>query len=176
MNIQQIVLVVINVIGGVGVIGSYLYGLGAQAGGANALWGGVPAAVRPLYTISMILSAIGYFLFLYFIIFRLDSTQVSIAGKFSFSLFFAIFLLILLPSALWMPLTNFFVQSPSTGTWVMVRLVLSLVGIGSVALVWALLSLPVREGIGYWLAVGGGVYFAFHTVVLDAIIWAALYK
>ncbi|MGD9143184.1 MAG: hypothetical protein PVG61_04990 [Dehalococcoidia bacterium] len=176
MAAQQIVLLIINVIGGTAVIGSYIYGLNAQSGGASVLWGGVAENIRPVYFVSMIISALGYFAFLYYILFRLSPSEVSIASTFGFSLFFAIFILILLPSALWMPLTNLYVGAPATGTWVMVRIILALVGIGSIALVWALLSLPAREGIAYWLAVAGSGYFAFHTAILDAVVWAALYK
>lgn len=176
MATQQIVLLIINVIGGIAVIGSYIYGLNAQSGGSNILWGGVPENIRPIYFVSMILSALGYFAFLYHILFRLSPSEVSIANTFGFSLFFAIFILILLPSALWMPLTNFYVDAPSTGTWIIVRTILALVGIGSIALVWALLSLQVREGVAYWLAVAGSGYFAFHTAILDAIVWAALFR
>jgi hypothetical protein len=176
MAMQQIVLLIINFIGGVAVIGSYIYGLNAQSGGASILWGGVPENIRPVYTVSMILSALGFFAFIYFILFKLDPSEVSIAGTFGFSIFFSIFILILLPSALWMPLTNFYVGTPSTGAWVIVRIILALVAIGSIALVWALLSLQTREGVAYWLAVAGSGYFAFHTAILDAIIWAHLFK
>jgi hypothetical protein len=174
---QQIILLIINVIGGAAVIGSYIYGLNAQAGGANVLWGGVPANIRPVYFISMILSALGYFAFLYFILFRLTPSEVSIAGIFSFSLFYAIFLVILIPSAFWMPLTNVYVGNPSTSMWIWIRTVLALVGLASIFLVWALLSLQTKEtGIAYWAAVVGSAYFAFHTAILDAIVWAALFK
>ena len=176
MATQQIILLIVNAIGGIAVIGSYIYGLNAQSGGASILWGGVSENIRPVYTISMILSALGYFAFLYYILFKLDPSQVSIAGTFGFSIFFSIFILILLPSALWMPLTNLYVGTPSTGTWVMIRIILALVGIGSIALVWALLTLQTKEGVAYWLAVAGGGYFAFHTAILDAIVWAALFK
>ena len=176
MAVQQIVLLVINFIGGIAVIGSYIYGLNAQSGGASILWGGVPENIRPVYTVSMILSALGYFAFIYFILFRLNPDEVSIAGTFGFSIFFSIFILILLPSALWMPLTNFYVGTPSTGTWVIVRIILALVGIGSIALVLALLGLQNREGVAYWLAVAGSGYFAFHTAILDAVLWAHLFK
>ena len=177
MGTQQIILLVINVVGGAAVIGSYIFGLNAQAGGANILWGGVPANIRPLYFVSMILSALGYFAFFYFILFRLVPGEVMIAGRFGFSLFYAIFLGILIPSAFWMPLTNVYVGNPSTSVWIGIRTVLALVGIASIALVWALLSLQTKvPGIAYWLAVAGSAYFAFHTAILDAIVWAALYK
>ena len=71
MAAQQVILLVINIIGGAAVIGSYIYGLNASTGGANVLWGGVPENIRPLYGASMVLSALGYFALLYFIFFRL---------------------------------------------------------------------------------------------------------
>jgi hypothetical protein len=178
MAIQQIVLIIINIAGGAAVIGSYVFGLNAQAGGSNILWGGVPESIRPIYGISMILSALGYFAFIYYILFRLDPSEVSIAGLFKFSLFYVIFVFMLIPSAFWMPLTNMYVGSPSTGIWVAVRIVLALVGLASIALLWALLSLQQGKipGVSYGLAVAGSAYFAFHTAVLDAILWAALFK
>jgi len=177
MGTQQIVLLIINIIGGVAVIGSYVLGLSGQSGGADVLWGGVPTTIRPVYGVSMILSALGFFAFLYFILFRLVPHEVRIGGRFGFSLFFAIFLVMLIPSALWMPLTNVYVSNQSTGTWIAVHTVLVLVGLASIALVWALLSLHSKNhGTAYWLAVAGSGYFAFHTAILDAIVWAALFR
>jgi preprotein translocase subunit SecA len=47
----------------------------------------------------------------------------------------------------------------------------------SIALFVALLTLLGRvPGIAYWLAVVGSGYFAFHTAILDAIVWAALFR
>ena len=177
MSTPQIILLVINIFGGAAVIGSYIFGLNAQAGGANVLWGGVPNNIRPIYTASMILSALGYFAFIYYILIRLEPSQISIAGVSGFTLFYIIFLFILVPSAFWMPLTNAYVSNPSTGIWIWIRTVLALVGLASIALLWALLTSQGKvPGTAYWLAVAGSGYFAFHTAVLDAIVWAALYK
>jgi hypothetical protein len=172
MATQQIILLVINAIGGAAVIGSYIYGLNAQAGGANILWGGVSESIRPVYFVSMIISALGYFAFLYYLLFRVSPSAINL----EFSLFYVIFVFILIPSAFWMPLTNVYVNNPGTGTWIAVRSVLALVGLGSIALLWALLTLQTTHGVSYWLAVAGSGYFAFHTAILDAIVWAALFK
>jgi len=173
MGTQQIILLVINILGGAAVILSYIYGLKGQGGGANVLWGGVPESIRPVYTVSMILSALGYFAFMYFLLFRLEPAESNI----SYVVFFAIFLVILVASAFWMPLTNMYVDNPGSGLWIEIRSVLALVGLGAIALVWALLSLHLdTRGVAYWLAVAGAGYFAFHTAVLDAIVWAALFK
>jgi hypothetical protein len=177
MEMPQIILLIINVVGGAAVIGSYLFGLNAQAGGANVLWGGVPSSIRPVYFASMILSALGYFAFLYYILFRVDPAQISIAGVSGFTLFYVIFVFILIPSAFWMPLTNLYVNNPITGIWIWIRTVLALVGLASIALLWALLTLQGKApGTAYWLAVVGSGYFAFHTAILDAIVWANLFK
>jgi len=177
MRTEQVILLIINVLGGAAVIGSYVLGLKGQSGGANVLWGGVPNSLRPVYTVSMILSALGFFAFIYFILFRLVPGEVLIGGRFGFSLFYAIFLVILVASAFWMPLTNAYVGNPSTGMWIGIRTVLALVGLGSIALMLALLTLQTKvPGISYWLAVAGSGYFAFHTAILYAIVWAALFK
>jgi hypothetical protein len=177
MRTEQVILVIINILGGAAVIGSYVLGLKGQSGGANVLWGAVPNSLRPVYTVSMILSALGFFAFIYFILFRLVPGEVLIGGRFGFSLFYAIFLVILVASAFWMPLTNAYVGNPSTGMWIGIRTVLALVGLGSIALMLALLTLQTKvPGISYWLAVAGSGYFAFHTAILDAIVWAALFK
>jgi hypothetical protein len=177
MAIQQIILLIINALGGIAVIGSYIWGFAAHPGSTNALWGGVSNSVRGIYFISMIISALGYFAFIYYILFPLNPGEVEIAGRFGFNLFYVIFLGMLIFSALWMPLTFSMINSPSTGTWIGLRTVLALVALFSIALVWALLTLNTRlPSVPYWLAVVGSAYFAFHTTVLDAIFWAYLFR
>ena len=68
MSRQQILLFVINAIGGISVIASYVLGFKNNPNSGDTLWGGVPVWLRPIYTVSMVLSALGYFLFLYFIL------------------------------------------------------------------------------------------------------------
>jgi hypothetical protein len=177
MSVLKIVLLLINVVGGVAVIGSYILGLRGESRGADALWGGVPARIRPVYQISMILSAIGFLAVLYYVFFELVPSEVKIGGRVGYWLFIPIIALMLFPSALWMPLSNLYVDKPRTGTWIAVRTVLFVVGLASTALAWALFALePNDGGVAYWFAVVGACYFAFHTFVLDAIVWAALFR
>jgi hypothetical protein len=173
---QKLILLLVNVIGGIAVIGSYIVGLKGDSG-AEVLWGGVPEGIRPIYTVSMILSAIGYFAFLNLLLLRVEPEEVAVGGHFGYSIFYPIFGLILIPSAFWMPLTNQYVDQPSSGTWAGIRIVLFLVGLASVALAWALFTLrPRNRGKAYWAALVGSCYFAFHTFVLDAILWAAFFR
>ncbi len=171
MPIQKIILLLINIVGGIAVISSYIIGLSLKNRGAEALWGGTPASIRPVYTFSMVLAALGYFAFLYFIFFRLSP------DIFNFNILYIIFLGILGASVFWMPLTNLFLANPGTLLWVAIRAVLAIVGISSIALVWVLVSLHTKEvNFAYWLAVAGSAYFAFHTAVLDMILWPIFFK
>jgi hypothetical protein len=174
---QSIALLLINLFGGAAVIGSYVLGLRGASGGSSALWGGVSERLRPVYTVSMLLSAAGYLAVLFLIFFKLDPGEVTIGGTSGFALLYPIFLLILAPSAVWMPLTKRYVGKPKKGTWIAIRLVLFVVGAASIALAWAMFSLePSDQGSAYWAAVAGSCYFAFHTFVLDALLWAALFR
>ncbi len=176
MATQQITLFIINAVGGAAVLGSYIWGFRNTPNAGDAFWGGVPAWLRPIFTVSMVLSALGYFAFLYFVLFRIAPVETQIANKFGFSLFHVIFLGILVPSALWMPLTSAMIANPGTGLWIAVRTVLILTGLFSCLLVWALLSLQPRDSsFVFWLAVAGSAYFAFHTAVLDMLLWPYLF-
>lgn len=177
MNSQQWILVAINVVGGILVLGSYVQGLMAHPENRNALWGSVPNSVQPLYTVSMILAALGYFAFTYFVLFRIDAAEVRMADRFGFWVFYVIYLLILLPSALWMPLTYAAIDRHSMGLYWAIRVVLAVVGLGSLALFAALLSLRTGESsYAYWLAVAGSAAFCLQTAVLDALVWPTFFK
>jgi hypothetical protein len=177
MSSAQFMLLVVMLMGGIGVIGSYVQGFVAHPGSVSVLWGKISGKFRTVYFISMLLSAVGYFAFAYFLLFGVKSADVKIGSSLGFEAFFAAITGMLLFSSLWMPLVYSWVASPNKGTWVMIRGVLFLVALSSCALVWALLSLQTKEpSFPYWLAVVGAGYFAFHTTVLDAFIWPLKYK
>ena len=176
MNRQKIVLLLINITGGIAVIGSYIYGLNAGTGGTSVLWGGVPENIQPVYAVSMVLSAVSYFAFLYCLLFKLDPEEITIYKKFGYSLYYWIFIAILLPSALWMPLTNLYVANPVTVYWILIRIVLFVVGFASLALALAIYNSSADiKGLSRLAAIGGSVYFTFHTLILDAVVWAQLF-
>ena len=177
MNTTRLILLIINIIGGAAVLGSYILGLKTHSGGAGVLWGGTPLRIRSAYGVSMLLSAIGYLAFAYFIIFRLDPANTVISGKPGYSILTILFVLILAASALWMPLTYVYIAHPTAALWIAIRIVLLIVGLSSCTLVWALLNLNNGpDSFTYWLAVTGAVYFAFHTTVLDALSWPLLFR
>jgi hypothetical protein len=173
----QIALGGMNIAGGILVIGSYVQGIRSNPANSNALWGGVPKTIKPLYTVSMLLAAAGYFAFSYYVFFRIDPDAAEIGGIFDFKLFLILYGLILFPSAMWMPLTFAMLKKPSRALWWAIRITLFVVGLGSLGLLLALLGLePVESPPLRWLAVAGSVFFCVQTALLDALVWPRYFK
>lgn len=172
MNRHRLLLISINVVGGIAVLGSYVWGFQANPSSRAELWGATPGGLIPVYTVSMLAAATGYFLFTSFFLLRVDPHRVRIFGRFGFGAVQALYLGILIPSALWMPLTFAMLQVPSVALWLGIRLVLALVGLSSMLLLAALLRSDLdRSGGFYWAAVAGLTAFCFQTAVLDAVVW-----
>jgi hypothetical protein len=164
-------MVLINVLGGTAVLGSYAWCLTSYPTGAGDFWGGVPEGLRPVYTVNMFLAAAGYFAFTFFLVYRLEPVGRVGPGTFN-----ALYALILAPSALWMPLTFAMLEAPSDGLWWAIRLTLAAVGIGSLGLLAALVAVrPSPPSWAHRLAVVGGVAFCLQTAVLDALVWPAYF-
>jgi hypothetical protein len=166
----------LNLIGGVAVLGSYVHGLASNPLTRGAVWGEVPEALRPFYTVNMLLAAAGYFAFSFFVFRRLDLARTRVAGGFGYGAFHVLYALILIPSALWLPLTFEMLESPSAGLWLAIRGVLALVGLGSLGLMLALASAGPHQAPGARrAALVGAAFFTFQTAVLDALVWPAYF-
>ena len=177
MHPNKWLLLLTNVLGGAAVLGSYALGILNHPNSGQVLWGEVPLNVRPYYTANMFLAAIGYFAFVYFILFRLDPVKTRVAGRFGFGLFNVLFAAILIPSALWMPLTFLAAERSNLGLVWAIRIVLWLVGLASLALFFAILKVEPRQPL--WsqrLALVGSIAFGIQTVFLDAIVWVIFFK
>lgn len=177
MHPKKLLALIINVLGGAAVLGSYALGISTHPNASQILWGEVPESVRPYYTMNMLLAAMGYFALVYFILFRLNPVKTRIAGRFGFGLFPAIFACILIPSALWMPLTFLAIERSSLALVWAIRIVLWLVGLASLALFYALLKVEPRQAL--WaqrIALVGCIFFCVQTTFLDAIVWIVLFR
>jgi ABC-type amino acid transport system permease subunit len=108
--------------------------------------------------------------------FRLN--PVKVAGvRLDFGVFNAIYALILIPSALWMPLTFAMLEAPSEGLWWTIRLTLAAVGIGALGLLAGLVAVrPSGPSLAHKLGVAGSVAFFSQTAVLDALVWPAYFS
>ena len=176
MHPKKWLLLTINLLGGAAVLGSYAYGIRTHANAMDVLWGGVPTSIRPFYTAGMFLAAAGYFAFIYFILFRLDPDKTSVSHRPGFDTFNILFAAILIPSALWMPLTFAAAEATSVVLLWVVRLVLVVVGLASLSRLGALLNVEARQPPwAYCPAVIGCVAFGLQTAVLDMIVWSAYF-
>ena len=168
-------LILLNVVGGAAVLGSYLLTFARPDAGA-ILWGGVPESLRPLYTVNMFLAAGGYFPFTWVLALREAPERVRFGGGLGYGWLFGCYALVLFPSAAWLPLTYAYADAPSAMAWLLVRADLALVALGSLGLLFAVLTVRPRPPLGlHVVALLGCVAFNVQTVVLDAIIWPAFY-
>ena len=167
MHPEKRTMLLINVLGGIAVLGSYAWGIATHPD-PGVVWGGVPESLQPLYTVSMLTAALGYFLFGGFLLRSVDGDRLRVVNR--------CFVLILVPSALWMPLTFQMLAAPSPGLWIAIRIVLALVGLGSLGLLGALLRMgPGSSRAGHVLAIVGAVAFCVQTALLDALVWPAYF-
>ena len=177
MHPLRLLLIALNVVGGIAVLGSYLHGVATHPDTSGQVWGGVPEELKPIYIASMLLAAAGYFPFTYFVTFRLDPDRTRIAGRFRFGLFVGLYAMVLAPSAVWMPLTFAMLDAPSPLLWLGIRLVLFAVALGSLAILAALLAArPRQSGWAFRLAIAGCVAFCLQTALLDALVWPAYFQ
>jgi hypothetical protein len=168
--------VVLNVLGGALVLASYIWGVLATTSLTGSLWGGVPKAIQPIYTINMFLAAAGYFAFAPYIGFRLDPHRCDIGGRFDYSVFGKLMSLILIPSACWLPLTAAMLSNPSVGLWWLIRADLIFVALGTLGLFIALAMLRPPRPAGRTAALLGLVPFGFQTIILDALVWPEYFR
>jgi len=161
----------VNAVGGVAVLGSYVHGLLTHPDTRNELWGSMPPELQAVYGVTMWLAAGGYFFFSYYFLVRTEADEVRF-GRFGFGLINALYALIMIASAAWMPLTFAYLDQPSSTLWLAVRIDLLAVGIGSIGLIVALFTMkPCAEGLSAVLALLGLLFFAVQTAFLDPLVW-----
>lgn len=159
-------------LGGAAVPISYLVELGRHPETRQLLWGDVPQIAIPYYTGNMFLAALGYFFFTSYIWFNVPSEGAHIGGRPALSVFGQAYALVLIGSALWMPLSFLALDSGNEGWVPLVFIDLALVAIGSLTIVLGLWKLTPRKA-ERWrkLALLGCIPFCVQTILLDAIIW-----
>ena len=156
----------INLAGGSAVLASYGWGLAWLGDRAGEAWGGVPADLRRWYTVSMLAAAAGYFPMTHFV---LDLLRSERELRFDPA---RLYVLILVGSALWLPLTCMMLESPGLVLWWLIRMDLAIVGIASVAVLALVATNGRTASTPRWLAtLAGATAFCLQSAVLDAIVW-----
>jgi hypothetical protein len=156
------------------VLGSYVYGFAHWPDAVSAMWGGVPEAIRPLYTSWMFVAAAGYLAFTYLFFFRTDAAAARLLGGRGYGALNGLYALVLVGSALWMPATKLHLDGalPFALVW------LDLLGVaaGSLGLLAAVATLAPRPPrVLRALALAGAAGFCVQTVLLDAIVWPLIF-
>jgi hypothetical protein len=172
---QQRSLLRLNVVGGTAVLASYALAFALSPALRAGLWGGVPDALRPLYTACMLLAAVGYFPFTALLVFATPPDRPLVGGH-PYRLLHLLYALILLPSAAWLPLTAAMLHAPDPLLWLAIRADLLGVALGSTGLLLVLGDqLRRRSDVLAWLALVGSVPFWVQTAILDALVWPAFF-
>jgi len=161
--------------GGPLVLASYAWGaLAPQPEVGAGIWGGIPDAWKPAYTVNMLLAAAGFFAFGQHLL-RADADRARarlLGRELGFGALTPIFAAILVPSALWLPLTNAMLAQPSYALWLSILACLACVGLASLAVLAFVASMTPHPGArSRAFAIAGALPFAFQTAVLDAIVW-----
>ena len=150
------------------------YGLATHWEEKGELWGGVPDELIPLYAVLLILAPLGYLLVTHLLLFKVDAKSTHTIGNLGFKVFPWLYLAILIPSALWMPLTFSMIDNPSEGLWLLIRLILWLVALVSLLLLVIVLKMKAgNRDNSYNIAVMGAALLCTQTVLMDAVIWVA---
>lgn len=172
---QRALLLGVNAIGGLAVLASYAHGTSSPHATNGGIWGGVPVSAQGLYTTSMITAAIGYFPFTYLFAFHVDPARARFGGA-PLGLVTVLYGFVLIPSAMWLPLTTRYLDAPSTPGWIAIQFTLATVALASAGLFACILRLEPRPPRKLWgLALSGCTFFCFQTVVLDALVWVMLF-
>ena len=175
MNSQRRALLLLIGIGGTGVLGSYVLAFAFEPAIRTGLWGGVPESLQGFYTVNMLLAAFSFFPTTYLLGFKTPLGEFEEQTGRSFETMIGAYAAILMPSALWLPLTAFYIQDPSTLLWIAIRIDLLIVGAGATLLGLMVLRRASHGPPLAWAAALLFFFFWLQTMVLDAIVWPYFY-
>ena len=174
--IQKNIFILVNIIFGSILLYSYYRGVNNNPGIGLKLWGSVPQALTPYIISSMFISAIGYFFFTSYLLINVDVESIKIFNTFNYSLFIFLYLAILIPSCFWIDLSISYINNPSTSLWIIICMILYAVGIFSIFLLLSFYNIkPENPTSLYYISLVGCIFFTFHTMILDGLLWTTLF-
>lgn len=163
---------IVNIIGGIAVLGSYAITLMLYTDQRSDFWGGINTSQQRIFVWSMLFAALGYLLFFNWVTFRLESGLLTEGSSLHSQLPVALCGIFLFFSMLWMPTTSVFLQTGNNLWWYLAVAILWVVSISLLLLL--LIVLANQWGNRSWFSVlgmAGLMYLVIHCTIFDAIIW-----
>ncbi len=143
-----------------------------------ALWGGIPENLRPINTFCMFVAATGFLMMWWLFLYRWEESVVETlnwpwaeSNSGGNARLLLGFLLVMIPSALWIESTNFHISNDYSWTPYLVIGILITVSIGNILLgllAWSAYQKEIDSAI---LAVIGAGMLALQVIINDAIWW-----
>ena len=169
---------IVNVIGGVAVLGGYAGFLSVFPEQRDSLWGGIEGGWQSVFVISMFGAAAGYLIFTCCVLFRSAPTGFSsrlMKSKQSVSTLSAVFLG---AAAVWMPATITYLDTGSLAWWIIAVASLWITALALVAMTAIVVLSPsaIPSPFARIMAIVGISYITFHCLVFDAIVWVSLFN
>jgi hypothetical protein len=158
--------ILINLIGGIFVLGGYFLGITSDPSMKIKLWGNLPESWQGFYFASIIMSSIGYLVFFYNITFK------QTAGYILTNRLILLCVIFLFSASLWMPLTIKVLENNNNFFWILSQISLWVTAFAAITITILLIRSPHRpKNRSYQLTMWGMSYLSFHCLVLDAILW-----
>ena len=160
----------VNLVGGIAVLGSYCAGLYLYPDQRTALWGGVVGNWKTLFTTSMFFAATGYIVFCYTMTISDGANESSFLGKYTFIILAAAFLF---SASVWMPATLQYLDTKNEIWWVVsvTSLWITAACLTCMGLAFNFTEFPNVNLFQNSVTSIGMICITFHCLVFDAIIW-----
>tara|TARA_A100001037_G_C15090265_1_gene608679 strand:+ start:892 stop:1446 length:555 start_codon:yes stop_codon:yes gene_type:complete len=164
------------------ILASYVFGI-YRMDDPNQLWGGIPESWRPLNVACMFVSAAGFFIMFWFFLYHWDSSVVEsiqwpwVEGNSGGHTRLLIsFMLVTIPSMLWLELTAYHISSGTTFSQWLVIGNLWLVCLGNILLGLLAFNAHQQEIASdtIWPLIGA-LMLSFQVIGNDGIIWVIKY-
>ena len=178
MEITREFVKIITFILGPIVLASYVYGI-SHSQNPSGLWGGIPVSWQRYIVPFMFIAALGYIIYWWTVFYHLDTLTVESFrwpwgesdGKGNSRLLFS-FLLILIPSALWIESTIFHIENDYSWTPFLVIGLLFLASVGNVMLGLIAYSAYQDDVSSSSYMLFGAIALGIQCILNDFIIWS----
>lgn len=174
----KMVFALVNIVGGVVVLGGYIWCLGSFPEHREALWGGVHGNLRSIFTLSMFPAAAGYLTFCYVTIFQREAMTFGKDAVVGANTIVVLAIVFLASAALWMPSSIAYIRSGEGVWWAVCVASLWVTALSLLIMTGATIILPMDDisEISKSASVVGLAYITMHCLILDAIVWVMLFN